>query len=129
MKAILLFGHGARDPEWVRPFHRIRDAILARDPGALVEAAFLELMSPTLDEAIDGLAGRGVREIDIVPVFVSGGRHVNRDLPQRVADALERHPQLTVSIATPVGEAPAVIDAIAGYALAPVFDPDRNRKA
>ena len=37
MKGILLFGHGARNPEWAQPFHRIREAILQREPAALVE--------------------------------------------------------------------------------------------
>jgi sirohydrochlorin ferrochelatase len=31
MKGILLYGHGARNPEWAQPFHRIREAIKARD--------------------------------------------------------------------------------------------------
>ena len=44
VKGILLYGHGARNPEWAQPFHRIRDAIKARDPNVLVEPGFLELM-------------------------------------------------------------------------------------
>ena len=31
--ALVLFGHGARDPEWAGPMRRIREAALAR-PGA-----------------------------------------------------------------------------------------------
>ena len=126
MKAIILFGHGARDPEWARPFHHIRDAILAQSPGLPVEFAFLELMRPTLDEVIDGLAARGATAIDIVPVFMAAGAHVRRDLPQLAATALERHPQLAIAIARPVGEAPGVIDAMAAYALAPDINPDQT---
>ena len=50
--AIVLFGHGARDPEWAGPMRRIRDTVLARADAPKVELAFLEFMSPTLPEAI-----------------------------------------------------------------------------
>lgn len=117
MKAIILFGHGARNPDWAQPFHRIRDAIAAREPAAMVELAFLEMMRPTLDEAIDLLVSRGATAISIVPVFMAAGAHVNKDLPLLAGAALERHPDLTLHIAAPVGEAQAIVDAMAAYAL------------
>ncbi|MCX7170471.1 MAG: CbiX/SirB N-terminal domain-containing protein [Proteobacteria bacterium] len=117
MKGILLFGHGARNPEWAAPFHRIREAILERQPDALVEMGFLELMRPTLDEAIDALVARGVRHMVIVPIFMAAGVHVRKDLPLLAGAAMERHQQLSISLAEPVGEAPEVIGTMADYAL------------
>lgn len=118
MKGIILFGHGARNPDWAEPFHRIRAAILKKQPDALIELAFLELMTPTLDEAIDGLVAQGAKSISIVPIFMAAGGHVKKDLPLQAGAALARHPGLDVSIAAPVGEADYVIDAMANYALA-----------
>lgn len=117
MKGIILFGHGARNAEWAEPFHRIRAAILARDPGLPVELGFLELMRPTFAEAVDGLTARGVTEIVVVPVFMAAGSHVKKNLPQMAADAMARHPGLAIELAAPVGEVPAVIDAMACHAL------------
>ena len=71
MKGIVLFGHGARNPEWAEPFHRIRAAMFVRDPDAMVELGFLEAMQPTLDQAIDALVARGARRIAIVPIFIA----------------------------------------------------------
>lgn len=116
-KGIILFGHGARNPDWAQPFHRIRASILRQRPEAMVELAFLELMTPTLDEAIDSLAARGALEIAIVPIFMAAGGHIKQDLPRQADAALARHPGLKVSIAAPVGEADYVIDAMANYAL------------
>ena len=76
MKAILLYGHGARNPEWAQPFHRIRDAIKARDPMALVEPGFLELMRPTFDEGVACLVDQGATSIVVVPIFMAAGSHV-----------------------------------------------------
>ncbi|MBI5920826.1 MAG: CbiX/SirB N-terminal domain-containing protein [Betaproteobacteria bacterium] len=117
MKGIVLLGHGARNPEWAAPFVRIRDAILKRQPAACVEMGFLELMRPTLDEAIDILVNRGIRQIVIVPIFMAAGVHIKKDLPLLAAAAMERHAQLNISLAEPVGEVPEVIGAMADYAL------------
>lgn len=116
-KGILLFGHGARNPEWAEPFHRIRELILAQDPAALVESGFLELMQPSFDAGIDALVRQGANEIIVVPVFVAGGLHVKKDLPQMAGNAMERHAGLVIGLASPVGEADPVLKAMADYAL------------
>ncbi len=117
MKGIILFGHGSRTAEYIKPFERIRDAIAARQPDAVVELGFLELTRPSLDESIECLVRRGVTVISVVPIFIGPGRHVLKDLPQLAANAMDRHPDLEISLATPVGEAQEVIDAMAQFAL------------
>ena len=117
MKGILRFGHGARNPEWAQPFHRIRDAILGRDPEALVEPGFLELMRPSFDEAVDCLVRQGAGEIVVVPIFMAAGSHIKKDLPQMAANAMDRHAGLEITLAAPVGEAGPVLAAMADYAM------------
>lgn len=117
MKGIILFGHGSRTAEYVRPFERIRDAMAAQQPEAVVELGFLELTRPSLDESIECLVSRGVTAISVVPIFIGPGRHVLKDLPQLAANAIDRHPGLVIELASPVGEAQEVIDAMAKFAL------------
>jgi sirohydrochlorin cobaltochelatase len=114
----MLFGHGARNPEWAQPFHRIRDMILSRAPEALVEPGFLELLQPTFDEAVDCLVRQGATDIVVVPIFMAAGKHVNKDLPQMAANAMDRHAGLAITLAPAVGEAAPVLAAMADYALA-----------
>jgi sirohydrochlorin cobaltochelatase len=116
-KGIVLFGHGARDAAWAQPFWRIRELIAGRHPSVPVEAGFLELMRPTFDEAVATLAQSGVREIVVVPIFMAAGSHVKKDLPQLAAAAMERHPDVRITLAAPVGEAEPVLAAMADYAL------------
>jgi sirohydrochlorin cobaltochelatase len=118
VKGIVLFGHGARNPEWAQPFHRIRDAILQREPEALVEPGFLELSRPSFDESVDCLVRQGATEIVVVPIFMAAGRHILKDLPELAASAMDRHAGLMVSLAPPVGEAEPVLAAMADYAMA-----------
>lgn len=123
MKGIVLFGHGARNPEWAKPFRAIRELVMARSPQTLVALGFLEAMRPTLDEAIDELVSKGATLIDIVPIFLATGSHIAKDLPQLVGNAMDRHPAIEIVIAEPVGESPKVIQSMADYALDPRLIP------
>ena len=73
MKAIILFGHGARDSRWREPFDRLAALWRAQQPKTPVELAFLEMMQPSLDEAVVALSGKGVTDVTVVPVFLWTG--------------------------------------------------------
>ncbi len=118
MSAVILFAHGARDPQWARPVRAIRSRMLALEPWLRVETAFLEFMSPTLPEAIDSLSAAGIRDVLVLPLFMAQSGHTKRDLPALLDAARVRHPTLSLRVATPIGEAPEVVDAIARYACA-----------
>ncbi|MDI6747225.1 MAG: CbiX/SirB N-terminal domain-containing protein [Rhodocyclaceae bacterium] len=119
MKGIILFGHGARNPEYIEPFRRIRAVVEARQPEVPVEIGFLELTQPPLETSIECLAARGVNEIRVVPIFFAPGRHVLKDLPELIANALERFPGISITVAACVGEVGNVIDAMAEHAIQP----------
>lgn len=114
--AVVLFGHGARDPEWARPMQRTREHLLALAPDLQVELAFLEFMQPTLEGVIDTLTTQGVRRIAVVPMFIAQGGHLKSDVPKLVAEARARHPECEIMQALAVGEADSVIAAMAAYA-------------
>jgi sirohydrochlorin cobaltochelatase len=78
-----------------------------------VALAFLERMTPTLEEAVAKLVADGATRIRIVPVFLGAGGHVIDELPVKVARLREQHAGATIAIAAPIGEQPRVIEAIA----------------
>ena len=47
MKAIILFGHGARDTRWREPFDRLAALWKAQHSSIPVQLAFLEMMEPS----------------------------------------------------------------------------------
>lgn len=118
MESIILFAHGARDPEWARPLQRLREAVLARSPEANVQLAFLEFMTPDLGGAIDAAAAAGASQVSVVPVFLAQGGHVRRDVPLVLAAAQARHPALKIELRPVLGEAQSVIEAMAACVLA-----------
>ena len=105
---IVLFAHGSRDRDWARPFQQLADILRTKHDGP-VAIAYLELMSPTLEEAIASL---GVKEVRVIPVFLGQGGHVKEDLPKLVASAQKKY-GVTIRLEPAIGEQPSVIEAIA----------------
>jgi sirohydrochlorin cobaltochelatase len=116
---MILFGHGARDARWKEPFARLAQKLAAtRGDAGPVSLAFLELMTPSLPEAIAEQAGQGCDAITVVPVFFGQGGHIRRDLPALIAQCQAAHPGVRLSCATAVGEDDGVLDAIVQFCLA-----------
>lgn len=111
-KGIVLFAHGSRDREWARPFEQLA-ATLSRQTEASVRLAYLELMQPSLGDAIGALVAAGTKSIRIVPVFLGRGGHTKQDLPTLAAAARERYPGVEIALEPPIGEQASVIEAIA----------------
>jgi sirohydrochlorin cobaltochelatase len=112
---IILFAHGARDPNWARPLERLKRMLAERMPEAMIEAAFLEHMTPTLEDAASDLVARGATELSVVPVFIANGGHLREDLPRRVEALAKKHPDVPVRIAPPIGEVDTILSAITGW--------------
>ena len=119
-RAMILFAHGARSASWAAPFERLREQAQARLPGTDVSLAFLELMSPSLPDAVDALAARGILDVTVVPVFLGQGGHLQRDLPALAERLRAAHPGLRLTVAGPVGEDPGVLAAMASYCVAAI---------
>jgi sirohydrochlorin cobaltochelatase len=108
-EGIVLFAHGSRDAGWAAPFRKILKRLHETLPEVEIRLAYLEVMKPSLGEALVDLSAR-VDSIRVVPLFLGYGGHIKKDLPALVAAA---NPQVKVTIEAPVGEAPQVIEAIA----------------
>ena len=117
MRGIVLFAHGARDPDWARPFEHIRDRIRASRPECPIELAYLDFMSPTLDEAVAALAEEGASSITVFPLFMAQGGHVKDDLPRMVEALRHSRPHLPICMEAALGDVPEVLEAISGWIL------------
>jgi sirohydrochlorin cobaltochelatase len=116
-RALILFGHGARDPRWAEPFLRLQSILQLQQPDVKVALAFLEFMTPDLPTLVAQLVAQGCSDVTVVPVFFGQGGHVLRDLPL-IADKLRAtHPHLVLKVAAAVGEDTEVLNAVAAYCV------------
>jgi sirohydrochlorin cobaltochelatase len=113
--ALVLFAHGSRDPEWAKPFRTIQQRVAARSADVTVDLAFLELMPPTLIDAVDRMAADGHRRVTIAPLFMAQGAHLKRDLATLMTDVEQRHPGIELTLLPPAGEVEGVLDAMAAW--------------
>ena len=115
MKAIILFGHGARDSRWREPFERLATLWRSQHSAIPVELAFLEMMEPSLQTAVASLISKGIAEISVVPVFFGQGGHLRNDFPVLLADCQKQYPHIRLSATPAVGEDEAVLQAIVDF--------------
>ncbi len=116
-QGLILLAHGSRDPLWRQPIEAVADAILARDPEALVCCAYLELCPPDLTQAATDLIASGARRIRTFPLFIGAGKHVREDLPEQMKQIQAKHPGVPVELMQMVGEHPQFIALMADIAL------------
>jgi sirohydrochlorin cobaltochelatase len=116
-QAIVLFAHGARDPEWAVPFIIIKRQLQVARPDAQVELAFQDFMTPTLEAAVAQCAAGGAQRVVLVPLFMAQGGHLKQDLPLLVGKIREQHPQLELRVMPAIGDAPEILQAITDWVL------------
>ncbi len=116
-RGLLLFAHGARDAAWARPFESVAEAIRRQAPHLAVRLAYLEHMVPNIDAACGSLAREGCARIDVMPLFLGSGGHVQRDLPNAVEGLRKRHATIEFRLHPPVGEAASMIQAMAALSI------------
>ena len=110
---IIVFAHGSR----IEPANQaVRSAAadLARTGDyPIVEAAFLELGSPSLEEAADLLIARGVERIVIIPYFLTPGLHLERDLPALIDRISNKNKSIQVLVTASLDGHPGLVQILA----------------
>jgi sirohydrochlorin cobaltochelatase len=115
--ALILFAHGARDPEWANPMRRVQAAIRQRVTGVPVELAFLEFMTPTLIDCVAEQVATGAGKVVILPMFIARGGHLKRELPEMLEILRSTYPAVEFVLGGAIGEEEIVVQAMADAAL------------
>jgi sirohydrochlorin cobaltochelatase len=106
---IILLAHGSPDPLWKEPFESLYSQVSLTYGVANFSLAYMELTSPTLEDAIE-LLGDHVQTVAVLPLFLAVGRHLRQDVPAQI-EALQRC-DLKIELLPPIGEDTLVKNAI-----------------
>jgi sirohydrochlorin cobaltochelatase len=122
-RGLLLFAHGARDARWAAPFEEVARRVRTAEPDLALELAFLEIMSPSVIEAGQRLAGAGCTVVEVLPLFLGVGGHVRSDVPRLLEQLAAAHPDTQWRLHGAIGEAEGVIKAMTAEALLALATP------
>jgi sirohydrochlorin cobaltochelatase len=112
--ALLIAGHGTRDPEGAAAFAAFTDRVARLNAAEMpVAGGFIELSEPPLKDAVTALAGQGHRDLVAVPLMLSAAGHSKGDIPAALARETGRHPGLSIRYGRPLGPHPVLLDLMA----------------
>jgi sirohydrochlorin cobaltochelatase len=123
--AVLLCGHGSRDPEAVVEFEAAAAELRARlahlKPGDFA-TGYLEFVHPTIADGLAALAARGARRILAIPGMLFAASHVKNDLPWEMNSFMADNPGVEVRLGRDLGIDAKLLGAAAERIAAAVPD-------
>ncbi|HJT24703.1 MAG TPA: CbiX/SirB N-terminal domain-containing protein, partial [bacterium] len=90
-------------------FKRLVGKYRKRHPGWKITHAFLELAEPSIPQALESLAATS-KEIQVLPLFLFGAKHVRKHIPEILAAFRKTHPKVKIKLAKPLGADSQLLD-------------------
>ena len=106
--ALLIVGHGSRDPRGAGEFHELVSLVRDRAPVP-VEGGFIELSRPPISECVNRLRESGAREISAVPLMLLAAGHAKDDVPATLVREKMSHPDLDFHYGRALGIRPELL--------------------
>lgn len=106
---LLVVGHGTADPVGAEETRALTRGIAALLPGAAVELGFLEVIRPSIADAMRGMADRGCGRVVAAPLLLLTAGHARRDVPDALRDAAAAF-GMEAAQAPAIGCHPAVVE-------------------
>ncbi|WOX09496.1 sirohydrochlorin chelatase [Streptomyces sp. N50] len=118
--ALVLVAHGSRDPRALNTVRALADRVRDLRPALSVHLGHIELNEPLLP---DTLAQLPTPEAVLVPLLLTRGYHVKRDIPEMAAQA-----HAHTRVAPPLGPHPLLVETLYDR-LVEAGWPTRTRRA
>ena len=107
-RAVMLVGHGSLRPGAGDAMIRLAERAQAAQVAPIISAGFLNYSRPTFDETLARCVEGGASELIIQPYFLVAGKFVREDLARLAEAGRLAHPQLSIRVAKPFGDHPAL---------------------
>lgn len=94
--AIVLAGHGSRDPDGVQEFEALVALMREHVAPRRLDYGYLEFAQPTITEAVQASIGAGSRRIVIVPAILFAATHAKNDMPGELHLLQQAFPEIAL---------------------------------
>jgi sirohydrochlorin ferrochelatase len=116
MQGIVFFAHGSSVESANAAVRRVAGEAARQAAVERYEVAFLEMASPTLEQAVEALVASGIDRISVVPYFLTLGIHLQRDLPALVSRIEAAHQGIQINVTPPLDGHPGLAAVLADRA-------------
>jgi sirohydrochlorin cobaltochelatase len=120
--AVLLCGHGSRDPDAIGEFEIAAAALRRRLALPDFATGYLEFARPTIQEGLGALAARGASRILAVPGMLFAASHVKNDLPWEMNSFMAENSGIEVKLGRDLAIDPKLLAAAADRIASVVAD-------
>ncbi|CAM6099449.1 unnamed protein product [Calypogeia fissa] len=100
---VVIVDHGSCRAQLNAMLHEFVKMYKEETGHKLVEAAHMELATPTIADTFDRCVEQGASRVIICPYFLFPGRHWDKDIPALAAEAAKKHPQVSYLVTAPIG--------------------------
>jgi sirohydrochlorin cobaltochelatase len=127
--ALLVVGHGSRDPRGAREFHDLLGLVRRRNPSLTMEGGFIELSRPPISECVDRLAEQDARDVAAVPLMLLAAGHAKDDIPATLVREKLNHPEITFHYGRALGIRPELLELIEERITSVVSETEKEETA
>lgn len=106
--ALLITAHGSPRPEANEDIRRVVALI---DSYPIVKIGYLDCNQPDIPAAVDECVAAGAKNIAAVPYFLHSGKHFQRDVPELLDAAAQRH-HIPIRFGDYLGHMPQIDDVL-----------------
>lgn len=124
--ALLLAGHGTRDPAGAAEFAALVERVRAL-AGFPVAGGFIELSPPPISVAVADLVAQEASDIVVVPLMLLAAGHTKNDIPAAIVRERLTHPAVRFRYGRDLGVHPTILELLRARvdeAIAPEFEPE-----
>ena len=114
MKSLLTVSHGSRILEANNDMLHLAEEIGSASTNhfQFVRHAFLEFVAPSMEDQIEHLASKGVKDIVILPLFLTKGKHVSKDIPMIMEATSQKYQEISFTASDHLGGFQSLKDVI-----------------
>ncbi len=127
--ALLIVGHGSRDPRGAREFHDLVGLVRRRNPSLTIEGGFIELSRPPISECVDRLAEGGAQSVAAVPLMLLAAGHAKDDIPATLVREKMGHPGMSFNYGRALGIRPELLELMDERISAVVSEEEKEETA
>lgn len=106
---LIILAHGSRDSSCRESIEDFTELVSSDLGGDSVALAYMEFCPPSLEEVALQAWSAGITHIRVMPLFLSRGTHVRRDIPAQLDTVRERLPDMKVELLPAIGENPRML--------------------